>query len=90
MSGRDHAVRPGLTSSRYQVSLSLTRRGAEFVEKLMERRERELAAILARMSDRDRERLLGALEPFNQAASSDLWPRDPSASRDPSLLEWGI
>ena len=75
---------------RRQVSLSLTRRGTTFVEKLMNRRERELADIVARMSDRDQDRLMTALAPFNQAASSDLWPRDPSAARDTSLLEWGM
>ena len=76
---------------RRQVSLTLTSRGRAFVEKLMARRESELATIVARMSEADRRRLMVALVPFNQAADSDLWPSDRSpASRDPLLLEWGI
>ncbi len=80
----------GITDRR-QVSLTLTTRGRTLVEKLMARREHELATIVGRMSDADRDRLMDALEPFNQAADSDLWPSDRSpASRDPRLLEWGI
>jgi DNA-binding MarR family transcriptional regulator len=93
----DRLVNAGLvhrgegTTDRRQVSLTLTSRGRTFVEKLMARREHELATIVDRMSDADRARLMDALEPFNQAADSDLWPSDrSSASRDPRLLEWGI
>lgn len=76
---------------RRQVVLALTSAGRGLVERLMRRRERELAAIVARMDDADRARLMTALEPFNQAASADLWPRDGGAGpRDPRLLEWGI
>ena len=76
---------------RRQVSLTLTERGRDFVERLMVRREQELAAIVARMTEPDRGRLMTALGPFNRAASADLWPSDGSpAGRDPRLLEWGI
>ncbi len=79
------------TIDRRHVTLTLTPRGRTFVERLMERRERELATIVARMSERERGRLMTALEPFNLAATSDLWPRErPQASRDRRLLEWGI
>ena len=54
------------------VTLTLTDRGRGFVEQLMERREQELATIVARMSDSDRRRLMTALEPFNEAATADL------------------
>jgi DNA-binding MarR family transcriptional regulator len=78
-------------ADRRHVALSLTGRGRDFVERLMERRERELAMIVARMSEHDRRRLMAALEPFNAAAGSDLWPSDgPRPARDPLLLEWGI
>jgi DNA-binding MarR family transcriptional regulator len=93
----DRLVNAGLVqrdegiSDRRQVSLTLTVRGRELVEKLMARREQELATIVARMSEADRRQLMLALEPFNEAANSDLWPSDrPPASRDPRLLEWGI
>ena len=80
-----------LAVDRRHVALTLTERGRGFVERLMERREQELAAIVARMPDSDRRRLMTALEPFNEAASSDLWPSDrPPTARDPRLLEWGI
>jgi hypothetical protein len=66
--------------------LTLTRKGRTFVERLMDRREQELAAIVGRMSDADRDALMLALTPFNEAASADLYP----AGRDPRLHEWGI
>jgi len=76
---------------RRQVALTLTARGRGFVERLMGRRERELAAIVTLMSPADREHLMAALAPFNEAASSDLWPRGrDGVTRDPRLLEWGI
>jgi DNA-binding MarR family transcriptional regulator len=76
---------------RRHVSLTLTERGRDFVERLMARREHELATIVARMDEADRARLMAALVPFNAAADSDLWPSDrPRAARDPRLLEWGI
>jgi len=76
---------------RRQVALTLTEEGRHFVEQLMDRRERELATIVDRMAESDRSRLMAALEPFNAAASSDLWPRDDrQPARDPRLLEWGI
>jgi len=79
------------TIDRRHVTLTLTPRGRTFVERLMERRERELATIVARMGERERGRLMTALEPFNLAATTDLWPSErPRASRDRRLLEWGI
>ena len=76
---------------RRQVALTLTSCGKKFVEKLMRRREHELATIVARMSEPDRLLLMTALEPFNQAATSDLWPsEDHGEARDRRLLEWGI
>lgn len=76
---------------RRHVVLTLTARGRSFVERLMERREQELADIVGRMSESDRTRLMSALVPFNEAASADLFPRErPTATRDPRLLEWGI
>lgn len=93
----DRLVAAGLVAraegaaDRRHVALTLTGGGRDFVEKLMERRERELATIVTRMSEDDRRRLMAALEPFNAAASSHLWPSDaPGAARDPRLLEWGI
>ncbi len=78
-------------ADRRHVALTLTERGRNFVERLMERRRQELAVIVGRMTENDRRRLMTALEPFNQAARSDLWPSDrPAAARDPRLLEWGI
>jgi DNA-binding MarR family transcriptional regulator len=79
------------TTDRRHVTLTLTPRGRSFVERLMERREHELTTIVARMGERERRRLMTALEPFNLAATSDLWPSERlQASRDPRLLEWGI
>src|SRR6478736_5533621 len=75
-----------LTADRRHRVLTLTRKGRTFVEKLMARREHELAEIVARMSDTDRDALMAALTPFNEAASADLYP----AGRDPRLHEWGI
>ena len=93
----DRLVAAGLVNrgedvvDRRHVSLTLTPRGRSFVEKLMDRRERELATIVARMSEPARRRLMTALEPFNEAATSDLWPSErPDAARDRRLLEWGI
>ncbi len=83
--------RGGSAADRRQVSLTLTERGRDLVEKLMQRREHEFATIVARMTDTDRDRLMSALAPFNEAADSDLWPSDrPPSTRDPRLLEWGI
>jgi DNA-binding MarR family transcriptional regulator len=80
-----------LTADRRQLVLTLTRKGRTFVERLMRRREQELAEIVARMSDTDRETLMAALTPFNEAATADLYPAGrPAASRDPRLHEWGI
>ncbi len=76
---------------RRHVSLSLTSRGRALVELLMDRREDELAGIVSRMGGSERRALMEALEPFNRAASSDLWPSGPTGvTRDPRLLEWGI
>ena len=76
---------------RRHVALTLTARGRGFVEELMARREHELGAIVARMSPRDRQGLMEALQPFNRAADTDVWPtNEPSSTRDPRLLEWGI
>lgn len=93
----DRLVAAGLVAraegaaDRRHVALTLTGSGRDFVERLMERRERELATIVARMTEDDRRRLMTALEPFNAAARSDLWPSDaPRPARDPRLLEWGI
>lgn len=86
----DFVDRGELGTDRRHLALTLTERGRNFVEELMERRRRELAIIVARMSEPDRRRLMTALEPFNQAARSDLGPSDrPPAVRDPRLLEWG-
>jgi DNA-binding MarR family transcriptional regulator len=80
-----------LTGDRRHRVLTLTRRGRTFVEKLMARREQELVEIVARMSDADRDALMVALMPFNEAAATDLYPAGrPSTSRDPRLHEWGI
>ena len=80
-----------LTADRRHRVLTLTRKGRTFVEKLMARREQELAEIVDRMSDTDREALMLALTPFNEAATTDLYPAGrPGTSRDPRLHEWGI
>ncbi len=80
----------GLADRRH-VALTLTEPGRDFVDKLMERRERELAAIVVQMAESDRRRLMTSLEPFNKAARSDLWPSDRhSSERDTRLLEWGM
>ena len=76
---------------RRHVALTLTDDGRAFVEQLMRRREQELAVIVDRMSEADRQCLMAALEPFNLAASSDVWPGGRSGPpRDPRLLEWGL
>lgn len=78
-------------ADRRHVVLTLTRAGHALVEKLMARREQELSAIVSRMTAGDRDRLMRALKPFNQVASSDLWPGGGhGAARDARLLEWGI
>jgi DNA-binding MarR family transcriptional regulator len=83
--------RSELTADRRHRVLTLTRAGRTFVERLMARRERELAEIVARMSDTDREALMLALTPFNEAAIADLYPAGrATTSRDPRLDEWGI
>jgi DNA-binding MarR family transcriptional regulator len=84
-------ARGELTADRRHCVLTLTRRGRTFVERLMARREQELAEIVARMSDTDYEALMRALTPFNEAAAADLHPAvRASTSRDPRLHEWGI
>src|SRR6476619_1140385 len=45
---------------RRHVALTLTERGRGFVETLMERREQELAAIVGRMTEADRRRLMAS------------------------------
>jgi len=80
-----------LTADRRQRVFTLTRKGRTFVERMMARREQELADIVARMSDTDRDALMLALSPFNEAATAHLYPAGrPAASRDPRLHEWGI
>lgn len=79
-----------LTADRRQRVLTLTRKGRTFVERLMNRREQELAEIVGRMSDADRDALMAALTPFNEAATADLYPDGRPGSRDPRLHEWGI
>jgi DNA-binding MarR family transcriptional regulator len=80
-----------LTADRRHRVLTLTRKGRSLVERLMDRREQELTEIVARMSDVDRDALMAALTPFNEAATADLHPAGrPGASRDPRLHEWGI
>jgi DNA-binding MarR family transcriptional regulator len=80
-----------LNVDRRQRVLTLTRKGRTFVERLMERRKQELAEIVGRMSQTDRDALMVALTPFNEAAFADLYPAGrPGASRDPRLHEWGI
>jgi DNA-binding MarR family transcriptional regulator len=79
-----------LTADRRQRVLTLTRKGRTFVERLMNRREQELAEIVGRMSDTDRDALMAALTPFNEAATTDLYPAGHPGSRDPRLHEWGI
>jgi DNA-binding MarR family transcriptional regulator len=76
---------------RRNVALTLTARGRTLVERLMERREHELSLIVGQMAESDRRDLMSALEPFNHAASADLWPSDGSSPvRDRRLLEWGM
>lgn len=80
-----------LTADRRHRVLTLTTKGRSFVEKLMARREQELAEIVDRMSDADRKALMAALIPFNEAAALHLYPTGrPGVSRDPRLHEWGI
>ena len=80
-----------LTADRRQRVFTLTRKGRTFVERMMARREQELADIVARMSDTERDALMLALAPFNEAATAHLYPAGrPAASRDPRLHEWGI
>jgi DNA-binding MarR family transcriptional regulator len=93
----DRLVAAGLVArgedadDRRHVALTLTKQGRRLVERLMDRREQELATIVARMAGADRDRLMAALAPFNEAAMSDLWPSDEHRpARDPRLLEWGI
>jgi DNA-binding MarR family transcriptional regulator len=78
-----------LTADRRHRVLTLTRKGRAFVERLMARREQELAEIVARMSAGDQHALMVALSPFNEAASADLYPVG-RPGRDPRLREWGI
>jgi DNA-binding MarR family transcriptional regulator len=79
-----------LTADRRQRVLTLTGTGRRFVEKLMARREQELTEIVERMSDADRQALMRALAPFNEAAASHLYPAGQPGARDPRLHEWGI
>jgi DNA-binding MarR family transcriptional regulator len=79
----------GSVDRRHRV-LTLTPEGRAFVEELMRRREQELRAIVSRMSAADRQALMAALAPFNEAASGDLWPAGAPNGRDPRLMEWGI
>lgn len=79
-----------LTADRRHRVLTLTRQGRTFVERLMDRREQELADIVNRMSDADRDALMAALKPFNEAAAADVYPAGRPGSRDPRLHEWGI
>jgi DNA-binding MarR family transcriptional regulator len=80
-----------LSGDRRQRVLTLTRKGRTFVERLMDRRGQELEEIVRRMSDTDRDALMVALRPFNEAATADLYPAGrPGTSRDPRLHEWGI
>lgn len=78
-------------ADRRQISLTLTREGQILVDRLMQRRQHELTAVLARMSSRDQHQLMLALGPFNDAAQTDLWPgQHTPQTRDSRLLEWGL
>jgi len=55
-----------LATDRRYVALTLTEHGRNLVKELMERRQRELALIMDRMSEPDRRRLMAALEPFHR------------------------
>ena len=74
-----------------RIATLTNNQGRILVEKLMLRREQELSAIVARMTPAEQEQLMRALQPFNEAANSDLWPRQGDAvTRDPRLHEWGM
>lgn len=70
----DQLVKAGLitrergSEDRRQVTLGLSKRGASFVQRLMERRRQAFTQILERMSQPDRSRLTAGLSALGLAA----------------------
>ena len=76
----DQLVKAGLVARRQdsddrrQVGLSLTRRGTDFLGRIMKRRRDVLARVVEEMSDADRQRLKACLSGFVRAAGGVLDP----------------
>jgi DNA-binding MarR family transcriptional regulator len=70
---------------RRQVALTLTTQGRALVERVMERRRQQLAAVVDGMPAEDREALMRALEAFN-AAAEKVHPG--SEGGDEHLIAW--
>jgi DNA-binding MarR family transcriptional regulator len=69
---------PAVSSDRRETTISLTARGRRLVERVTERRRRDLSAIAAAMSATDRQRAIDGLRSFAQAAG-ELPALDPFA-----------
>ncbi|QMV20831.1 MarR family transcriptional regulator [Streptomyces sp. SCUT-3] len=71
-------------SSRRELVLRLTRRGAAYLADLRARRERELHKVVAAMPPADRAALLAGLTSFCAAAAAEALPPAGEASLDAS------
>ncbi|MEO8265403.1 MAG: MarR family transcriptional regulator, partial [Ilumatobacteraceae bacterium] len=67
---------PGASTDRRETALRLTTQGRRLVERVTARRRRDIAAITASMSPRDRLRAINGLASFSRAAG-ELPPIDP-------------
>jgi DNA-binding MarR family transcriptional regulator len=72
-------------ASRREVLLQLTQMGKELVDSVTERRREEIAAVIAKMSARDRAGLIRALRAF--AAAGQEYPAE-QIERDLVSLGW--
>lgn len=75
--------RSRLPSGRRVVRIALTAAGRELVDAVTRHRRRDLAAVLGRLSDEQRQAVVSALTVFAQAAGERSIPEHGSAPEDP-------
>ena len=65
---RGLVVRTASASDRREVVIELTPQGQRLVDEVMDKRRRDIDAVVRRMTIEDRDRVVSALELFSQAA----------------------
>lgn len=74
---RGLVVRKPSAIDRREVVIELTPQGQGLVDEVMDKRRREINAVVERMTHEDRDRVVSALELFSQAAG-DAGPHTPA------------